>query len=242
MRKKAWLFLAWQRLLIAGTLFAVPIVYIPQRVQALGAGDIVASINTQRTNSGLTPLSYSGQLSSSASAKARHMLALGYWGHVGPDGATMTTFAVQAGYSFTALGENLARDTGSAAGTVSLWMSSAPHRANILGGQYRDVGVGVASGTLGGVPTVLVVAHFGASASAPTPVPVPKPVTAAPVARQTAGTAQKVAPNQPEPVKPSKPAEPSAATVKTAAKPTFNELLKDLEQFAVSPVMELLEG
>jgi uncharacterized protein YkwD len=49
---------------------------------------------------------------------------------------------VAAGYSFHAAAENIAAANSTAAATLAQWMASPGHRANILGPDFREVGVG----------------------------------------------------------------------------------------------------
>ena len=44
---------------------------------------------------------------------------------------------------------------------VDAWMKSPTHRANIMNGNYTEIGVGTAKGTYKGTPTVFVVQFFG---------------------------------------------------------------------------------
>ena len=44
---------------------------------------------------------------------------------------------------------------------MRMWRASSEHRANLLGGHYRSVGLGVARGTWGGRAGVYVTADFG---------------------------------------------------------------------------------
>lgn len=178
MRNSAWLFSAWRRTLVGGMLFVAAVFGMPLKAQAIGASELITLTNIQRSRSGLQPLAYNGRLASSAYAKAQDMLAKGYWAHTSPDGLSPWTFVSAAGYAYVTVGENLARDFSTDAGVMAGWMGSAGHRANILKPEYRDIGVAVVNGSLGGSPTTLVVAHYGATASAPAPRPAPAPAPA----------------------------------------------------------------
>jgi hypothetical protein len=186
----------------------------PQTVSAISAGSIISLTNSERAAAGLAPLNYNGALSSSAYAKAQDMLAKQYWAHTSPDGLTAWTFIGRAGYPYIAAGENLAKDYASDSAVVSAWMASPAHRANMLSGAYRDMGVAAVSGTLSGAPTTIVVAHFGATAAAPTPAPAPKPV----------------ATPQPKPV--SRPSQPVVQAVAQAVEPVVT---------AAPPVIQVVE-
>ena len=89
-----------------------------------------------------------------------------YFAHVSPTGQSALTVASTVGYSYLALGENLALGnfTGDA-GVVSAWMGSPGHRANILSSNYTQIGVAVGKGTYDGKSTWIAVQVFGRPAS-----------------------------------------------------------------------------
>lgn len=176
--KNKWLFSAWQRLFIAGALLMALLIGMSPKADAVGATSLIALTNAQRTSAGLAPLTYNGSLASSAYAKAQDMVTKGYWSHTSPDGISPWTFISNAGYAYTTVGENLARDFSSDAAIMAGWMSSAGHRANILNPAFKDVGIAIVNGTFDGQTTTIVVAHYAATASAPAPNPAPVPRSA----------------------------------------------------------------
>ena len=89
------------------------------------------------------------------------MLSENYWAHNSPEGTTPWVFIKNAGYTYIYAGENLARGFDSSQEVVSAWMASPEHRANLLSGNYKDVGFAVVSGKLTGEDTVLVVEELG---------------------------------------------------------------------------------
>lgn len=165
--KHAWLGSMRRQILAGAALLLVVTLGFPMQAQAIGSQELINLTNNQRTNHGLTPLSYNSRLAASATAKAQDMLAKGYWAHTSPEGTTPWWFIQHAGYSYVTVGENLARDFSSDSATVNGWMASPTHRANILKPEFRDIGIAVASGTLNGEAVTLVVAHYGASSAAP---------------------------------------------------------------------------
>lgn len=122
---------------------------------------VVAQTNQQRAAVGLPPLAYSGVLSSAAESKANDMFANNYWAHVSPSGRQPWDFIHDAGYSYSAAGENLARDFYETGSMVGAWMASPTHKANIVNSKYSQIGVAVVNGTLQGTETTLVVQMFG---------------------------------------------------------------------------------
>ena len=122
---------------------------------------ILTLTNQQRQSQGLPALELDPQLSAAAARKAADMLARDYWSHVSPAGTQPWTFITAAGYSYRYAGENLARDFSDPDSVVQAWMNSPSHRENMLSNRYRDMGVAVADGNLGGRETTLVVQMFG---------------------------------------------------------------------------------
>jgi uncharacterized protein YkwD len=110
-------------------------------------------VNGQRAAHGLSPLRPSRQLRVAAEAHGADMVAHRFFAHVSPLAGAITSRARRAGYITAhddyALGEDIAwgeGDLSSAAAIVTAWMNSPEHRAVILDGDFRDVGVGVVSG------------------------------------------------------------------------------------------------
>lgn len=150
-------------------------------------GELVSYTNNARAQNGLGNLSQNGQLNNSAQAKANDMIARDYWSHNTPDGTQPWWFFSQAGYNYSNAGENLAYGFADSASTVTGWMNSPSHKANILGA-YVDVGFGIANGAnyQGGENTV-VVAHYGTPvAPPPPPAPAPQVQSSAPPAETPA--------------------------------------------------------
>ena len=111
-------------------------------------------LNSQRTARGLHKLRLNPQLSNAARAHSGDMVAKHYFDHVSKSGKDVVDRLYRTGYLGSAqtwvVGENLAWGSGSR-GTpkqiLRAWMHSAGHRANILTGRFREIGIGVAEGT-----------------------------------------------------------------------------------------------
>ena len=117
--------------------------------------------NDERIKVGLEPLIYNPILSESAKEKAEDMFTNGYWAHNSPQGKTPWTFFDAVGYKYSTAGENLAKDFYDTDSLVKAWMNSPTHKANIIHTKYKEIGVAVVNGNLGGIKTTLVVQHFG---------------------------------------------------------------------------------
>lgn len=128
--------------------------------------DLVSDTNKQRQVASLKPLELSDKLNQAAFLKAKDMFNHQYWAHTSPIGVTPWKWLADVGYNYGAAGENLAKNFNDADSTVTAWMASPTHRANILNGQYSQVGFAVADGMLNGQDTTLVVAYYGSPASA----------------------------------------------------------------------------
>jgi len=112
------------------------------------AADLLAAHNAIRSGAGLGSLSANGNLAAAAQAYAYTLSQWGQLSHFGPDGADPADRAVRAGYPFgppgSVVGENLAAAQASVTEAMDGWMSSPPHRANILSSAYDEVGFGYA--------------------------------------------------------------------------------------------------
>lgn len=148
---------------IAALVFATPsrAASAPCAATAVAAGQAPAAtvgravrclVNAERAARGLTPLRPSRQLRVAAERHGRDMVAHRFFAHVSPFAGAVTDRARRSGYVRSddyALGEDIAWGEGelsTAEAIVTAWMNSPGHRAVILDGDFRDVGVGVTSG------------------------------------------------------------------------------------------------
>jgi methylmalonyl-CoA mutase cobalamin-binding subunit len=129
---------------------------------------LLESTNHQRLEAQESTLSLDPQLNAAAQAKAEDMAAKNYWAHNSPDGRTPWSFISAAGYNYQLAGENLAFGFSNASDTVSGWMNSPEHRANILNKDYQNVGFGVVStpNFQGKGPETIVVAEYASPSAA----------------------------------------------------------------------------
>lgn len=111
-------------------------------------------LNGQRTSRGLHKLRLSPRLSRAARSHSGDMARKHYFNHVSKTGKDVVDRLFRTGYLGSArswvVGENLAWGSGRR-GTpgkiVRSWMRSPGHRANILNGRFRQVGIGVVDRT-----------------------------------------------------------------------------------------------
>jgi len=121
---------------------------------------IVENTNNERNSEQLHILRHSTLLDTAAQKKAEDMSKNTYFAHYSPEGISPWYWFDEVGYSFVYAGENLAIHFADSNEVVDAWMESPTHRANILDGNYTEIGVGTAKGMYGGVPTVFVVQLF----------------------------------------------------------------------------------
>jgi len=85
-----------------------------------------------------------------------------YFAHVSPLGIGVGDLAMQYGYEFIAIGENLALGNyENDQDLVQAWMDSPGHRENILNQRYEAIGIAVGKGLFEGSNTWLAVQSFG---------------------------------------------------------------------------------
>lgn len=116
-------------------------------------GATLCLLNEERAERGLDPLRSSGALQTVAEQYAWLMVTRSFFDHVGPQGSTFIDRIKQSDYLDAGdgffVGENLAWGGGPLATPeriVYAWMDSPAHRANILNGRFRAIGIGVAFG------------------------------------------------------------------------------------------------
>jgi uncharacterized protein YkwD len=124
-------------------------------------------INFARQQAGMPKLVDSGRLGGSAASKAGDILRCNQFSHEAC-GRDFLFWFRRAGYLSGGCwwaGENLAWGTGNLGSVRSIaraWLHSPAHRANILGGEYREFGISLRIGPLSGAPGAHVwVNHFG---------------------------------------------------------------------------------
>lgn len=110
-------------------------------------------LNRVRARHGLRPFHLNPKLSRAARRHSRDMVRHRYFAHNSLNGRSpfdrmRATHYVPHNASWW-LGENIGWGSGSLAQPASLvraWMHSPPHRANILSGHFRDIGIGIVPG------------------------------------------------------------------------------------------------
>jgi hypothetical protein len=166
-----------QRISIAAMLILILLSFTAANIQALlwiGSDWLVSTIlpavivertNEERLDGAVTTLARNSTLDVAAQLKAEHMAENEYFAHYSPDGVSPWYWFDEVSYPFVHAGENLAVHFTDSNEVVAAWMDSPGHRANILNGNFTEIGVGTARGTYQGFDTVYVVQLFGAPAA-----------------------------------------------------------------------------
>jgi uncharacterized protein YkwD len=124
------------------------------------------------------PLAFNPQLIDAARGQSNWMLATDTFSHTGIGGSSPSARMMAAGYIFTgewAWGENIAIRWGSGIAITTqtinalhdMLFKSADHRENILDGNFREAGFGVASGDYKGSAAVTATEDFAHSGTLP---------------------------------------------------------------------------
>ena len=139
---------------LAALSLAVPAGASAHRLGKDRASSLAHQINHFRAAHGKPPLRLSARLSTSARAYSSHLMRSRRFGH----GAR-----IHAAGRWRVLGEVLALGRGRRRGRWALrtWKRSAGHRAILLDGRFRAIGLGRASGRLGGWPATIWTVQVG---------------------------------------------------------------------------------
>ena len=118
-------------------------------------------LNEQRATAGLPPLTANHKLEVAANGYSNAMVRDGFFAHVSPSGQTLEDRLGAVSYTGRGrgwfIGENIGWATGQNStprGMVNAWMNSEGHRHNIMDGGFKEIGVGIVTGTPVGAAAV----------------------------------------------------------------------------------------
>ena len=144
----------------------------PAALELLG-GSVLQELNRARAARGLLPLRSARSLAVSARRHSAQMGRRGFFAHESADGTPfwqrIERFYVDDGFRSWEVGENIFWQSPAGLAAISVvrsWLASPGHRANILSGSWREVGVGAVSlpsapGVYRGSPVTIVTVDFG---------------------------------------------------------------------------------
>jgi len=122
---------------------------------------VIDLANDDRKEKGIRLLEENDKLVRAANDKAQDMIAENYFAHNSPEGVNPWHWFEIENYDYSYAGENLAMDFSSVEKMNQAWLDSPTHRANILNGNFKDIGVAVKEGVINGHETTVVVQLFG---------------------------------------------------------------------------------
>jgi Ca2+-binding RTX toxin-like protein len=133
-------------------------------------------VNAARAKTGAQPLAFNSALNTSADRHSDWMIAADVFSHTGSAGSSPTQRMTTAGYTFSgtwASAENIAwvstRAPSGYQDEVRLLhknlMNSPSHKANILNGDFREIGIGFDTGAFQGWNAAFVTENFARSGS-----------------------------------------------------------------------------
>lgn len=105
------------------------------------AQQVLELVNQERAKASLQPLRMNGDLSSVAMVKAQDMYDNNYFDHQSPTHGSPFDMMKAHGIAFSSAGENIAKGQTSPAEVMNQWMNSPGHRANILNGNFTQIGI-----------------------------------------------------------------------------------------------------
>lgn len=107
--------------------------------------ELVRLVNCERQKAGLKPLRSHSHLTQAAGSHALHMAGTKTLAHE-LDGKSVGDRLDHVGFRWSHCGENIACGQDTPAEAFRSWMNSPGHRANILGPDYTQIGIGVEGG------------------------------------------------------------------------------------------------
>jgi uncharacterized protein YkwD len=132
---------------------ATPVEFPSARDANRVANEVLALVNAARAkprtcgSTSFMPapaLTLSATLTKAALAHAQDMANHDHFEHHGTDGSSPADRATRAGYRWRHVAENIAAGAPTARDVVQGWLDSPGHCANIMGAQYREMGIAYA--------------------------------------------------------------------------------------------------
>lgn len=113
------------------------------------AAALLYMINTARLENGLPALNANQAINIVAQYRSQDMIDRGYFSHLTPEGKNLNNVLQEFGVMFAACGENIQYASPPSWANPELffnsWMESELHRANILSGNFSQIGIGISN-------------------------------------------------------------------------------------------------
>jgi uncharacterized protein YkwD len=101
----------------------------------------LSMLNSVRAQFGKPPVAYNKRLEKAAKVHARDMQRNGVRSHTGSNGTQLQHRVAKSGYRYCFAAENIGWGQKSMQNVMQAWMNSSGHRANMLSGKARDIGI-----------------------------------------------------------------------------------------------------
>lgn len=104
--------------------------------------EVIRLTNNIRAENGLGLLTFNSELQAAAVGHSNDMAFQDFFSHTGLDGQEPWDRAIEAGYNYQNIGENIAAGQLSPQEVVQAWFDSPSHRDNLLNPEFTEIGVG----------------------------------------------------------------------------------------------------
>ena len=109
------------------------------------AEEMLRLVNGIRADRGIDPLRLNAELNMAAFDHSYDMASNNYFSHTGLNGSTFSQRTMDAGYTGSPRGENIAAGYSSVVNTFNQWVNSPGHLNNMLNSNANEMGIGHAT-------------------------------------------------------------------------------------------------
>jgi len=109
------------------------------------AEEMLSLVNGIRADRGIAPLRLNSELNNAAFDHSYDMASNNYFSHTGLNGSTFSQRSIEAGYTGSPRGENIAAGNYSVVNTFNQWVNSPGHLNNMLNSNANEMGIGHAT-------------------------------------------------------------------------------------------------
>lgn len=106
------------------------------------AEEMLGLVNALRADRGIAPLRLNTELNKAAYDHSFDMASNNYFSHTGLNGSTFSQRTMDAGYTGSPRGENIAAGNASVINTFNQWVNSPGHLNNMLSSNANEMGIG----------------------------------------------------------------------------------------------------
>ncbi|CAG8439298.1 6550_t:CDS:2 [Diversispora eburnea] len=110
-------------------------------VNAWSAEKIRDLVNAERSKAGLQPVELDARLNKAIKVQVDYCVSTNSLTHDNPQAGPLGDRITAQGYRWSTCGENLASGFSTEEAVMNAWMTSAGHRANIMNGKFKHMGV-----------------------------------------------------------------------------------------------------